>query len=198
MQLQDGVGNGYWGKIDQYNRLKTYSTNITEVGDISVRHGLAFSITMDIKTFNSTNEHPWLYLRNDNPNMFLFFSSIVYTFNGGDTNHNRCMTKKVYRNPSIPTNHFNELTSTNLNMGSNNPAVLTAYGWDGSENDGMDVDLSDKTSLSTSLVSKGSLLLSDIESVILQYGNSILFTYTPEEIGKASISLKIYFNHQEG
>lgn len=195
MQLQDGAGKGYWAKIDRYNRINCYSTCLKEISYISVANELAFSITTDSITFNSTNEHPWLYVKNTNSDLYLYFSSIMYSFNGGDTNHNRSMIKRVYRNPDAPTARYTECCNANLNIGSNNTALLTSYTWDGSSGDGMDVDASSLNNVSTSIVSCGTLTLDDLEGVVLPYNSSLLFTYEPEEIGHASISAKIYFNH---
>ena len=194
MQIQDGAGKGYWAKVDGYNRFHTYSTTIKEISDISTRNENAFSVTTDVITFNSTNEHPWLYIKNTNPNLFLLISSVMYSYNGGDTNHNRTMTKRVYRNISAPTDRYTDCCQSNLNIGSNNTGLLTAYSWTG-VGDGIEIDTSTANDVSTSLVNKGSLVLGDLEGVVLSYNAAMLFTYEPEEIGKASISLKLYFNH---
>lgn len=195
MQIQDGSGLGPWAKVDRYNRLHVYSTKISEASDISVRSKEAFSVTTPVHTFNSLNEHPWLWIRNDNPEKLLFFSSIVYSYNGGDDNHNRIMIKKVYGSPPTPTERYEETNIVNLNIGSLNTPLMTVYSWDGSSGDGMEVDMTDLNSFSTSMVPTSNLILNEIEAVVLGYNASILFTYTPEEIGKSSISAKFYFNH---
>jgi len=195
MQIQDGAGKGYWAKVDSYNRFVTYTTTQKEVADVSVRTERAFSVTTDAITFNSTNEHPWLWLKNTNSNLLLFFSSIIYSYNGGDTNHNRVMTKRVYRNPSAPTARYTDCCSSNMNMGSNNTADWTVYSWDESAGDGMEVDLTSGTNFSTSLVQKGTLTLGDLEGVVVPFNNTILFTFQPEEVGTAAISIKMFFNH---
>lgn len=61
----------------------------------------------------------------------------------------------------------------------------------------MEIDLSDANNFSTSMVQKGSLVLNEIEAVALQYNACILISYEPEEIGKASVSTKFYFNHSQ-
>jgi len=194
MQIQDGSGKGYWAKVDSYNRVHTYSTTIKEISDVSTRNENAFSVTTDLYTFNSTNEHPWLYIKNTNANLMLYISSIIYSYNGGDTNHNRTMTKRVYRDVPSPTDRYNDYCQANLNVGSNNTALLTAYSWNGN-GDGMEVDISNANYVSTSVVQQGSLTLGDLEGVVLPYNSALLFTYEPEEIGKATISTKIYYNH---
>lgn len=194
MQLQDGTGKGYWVKIDSYNRLHTYSTLKPEISDISINRDNAFSITTPVYTFNSTNEHPLLFIKNINPDLILFFSSIIYSYNGGDTNHDRVMIKRVYSCPGTPTDRYEEIEPINIKIRSSNSAMTTTYGWDGI-GDGMEIDLSDANNFSTSMVQKGSLVLNEIEAVALQYNACILISYEPEEIGKASVSTKFYFNH---
>jgi len=195
MQIQDGSGKGYWAKVDSYNRMAAYSTSVKEIADISTRNENAFSVTTNTLTFNSTNEHPWLYLRNDNNSLYLYISSIIYSYNGGDTNHNRTMTKRVYKATSSPTDRYQECCKANLNIGSNNTSLMTAYSWDGSTGDGMEIAYTDFDFVSTSIVTAGSLTLGELEGVILPYNAALLFTYEPEEIGTACISVKIYFNH---
>lgn len=196
MQIQDGIGRGYRTEVDYYNRLHCHCTSITEIGDVSVRTERAYSVTTDNLTFTSTNEHPWLWMKNTNPNLTFFFSSIIYSYNGGNTNYNRSLIKRVYRNPPTPTGRYEEGSAYNLNFGSNKTAQLTVYKWDGT-GDGMEIDLSNTDNFSTSTVQKGTLTLSDIEGVVVPYNSTVLFTYEPEEIGKASISIKFFYNHEE-
>ncbi len=193
MQIQDGTGKAYWVHVDTYNRLAVHSTNMSEISEISARNNRAYSTTTDAMTFNSTNEHPLLYMRNDNTDLKLFFDSIDYSYNRGDTNHNRSMIKRVYINPPVPTGNYTECTVHNMNFSSFLDADMLCYKWDQSDSDGMTVDLSNTESFSTSLVTTN-LTLENISGIILGYRNSVLFTFEPEEVGKASISTKFYFN----
>jgi hypothetical protein len=59
----------------------------------------------------------------------------------------------------------------------------------------MEIDLSNTSNFSTSIVGKGSLTLQDIEGVIIPFNTTMLFSFQPEEVGTASISIKMYFNH---
>ena len=194
MQVQSGTGNSQWMEVDSYHRAKTFATKITEFADVSRREEEGYSVSTDALTFNSTNEHPFLFMRNDNTDLLLFFSSIIYSYNGGDTNHNRTMIKRVYHNPPLPTDNYTELDPPNANFSTFRNAQMLSYIWDGSSTDGMEVDLSNIPNLSTSIVPQGSLTLTDLEGIVLGYKSSILFTFQPEEIGKASVSTKIYFN----
>lgn len=184
---------GYSNKIDSKNRFHTYSIMQKELAYASLNDENAFSLTTDALTFNSTNEHPWLWLKNNDSNLYLFFSSIIYTYNKGDTNHDRSMIKKVYINPPKPTDRFEECPPLNLNFGSLNTASIESYCWNES-GDGMEVDLSNSHNFSTCII-PGQEILTDIEGVVLPFGTSILFTYEPEEIGKGAISTKVFYNN---
>lgn len=192
-QIQDGSGKGYWAKVDQFNRLHTAGTNRTEIEYVSINNGDAYSVTTTNYTFNSTNEHPWLYIKNQESNLVMFFDSIIYSYNGGDTNHNRTLIKRLYRNPPEPTANYESLNLNNLNFGSVRVADSLAYAWDGGASDGMDIDLSNSRNTLTSTVQAGTLVLSDVEGMVLPYGTSVLVSFKPEEIGTASISIKIFF-----
>lgn len=193
MQIQDGTGKGYLVKVDESNRLRTYATSVTESHFVSHDYERAYSISTENQTFNSTNEHPILYLRNNNPNLTIILSSVIYSYNGGDTNHDRTMVKRVYRNVDAPTANFSSLAPQNLNFGSLRSAVVDSYMWDDSASDGMTIDTSGINNLSTSTVPKGNLVLEEIGSVVIPYNASVLWTFQPEEVGKFSISLKFYF-----
>lgn len=193
MQIQDGAGRGYWAKVDNFNRVHTTAVIQSEIEYISLSAGDAYSITTSNYTFNSTNPHPWLYVENRETLYYMFFDSIIYSYNGGNTSHNRTLTKRVYRNPPAPTDNYTTLIPTNLNFGSVRQGDVRVYGWDGSDTDGMEIDFTDTKNTLTSTVQAGTLVLSDIEGMILPFGTSVAFSFEPEEIGNASISVKIFF-----
>lgn len=184
---------GYSVKVDRYGRLVSVSSIRSEVEYFSEVNEDSYTITTENYTFNSTNEHPWLYVENKEKQYDMFFDSIIYSYNGGDTNHNRTLIKKLYRNPPQPTANMTELTPKNLNFGSVRKSDTLVYSWDGSATDGMEVDLVEEQSTLTSTVQAGTLVLSDVKGMILPFGTSVLISFKPEEIGMASISLKIFF-----
>lgn len=193
MIIYDGSGKGYSAKVDKFNRLHTTSTIVSEIEYVSLTAGDSYSITTPNYTFNSTNEHPWLWIKNNEPNLTMFFDSIIYSYNGGDTNHNRTLTKRIYRNPPEPTDNYEVLNSNNLNFGSARVANIVAYSWDSTSSDGMEIDLTNTRNTLTSIVQAGTPVLSDVEGMILPFGTSVLISFEPEEIGNASISVKVFF-----
>ena len=192
-QIQSGTGNADWARVDNFHRLHTTAVTQSEVEYLSENTGDSYSITTDNYTFNSTNPHPWLYMENRETNYHLFFASIIYSYNGGDTNHNRTLTKRLYRNPSRPTANYDTLSAINLNFGSVREADMIIYAWDGSATDGMEIDLPSSKNTLTSTVQAGTLILSDVEGILLPFGASVAFSFEPEEIGNGSISIKIFF-----
>jgi len=194
-QIKDGRGTGQLAKIDRYGRLHGYTVNIKEDAFISLQTEEAYNVTSEIRTFNSTNEHPFFYIKNTNPNKMLIFSTIVYSWNGGNTNYNRAMVKRVYRNVSAPTGNFDNITCNTgaLNFSTFKQPALECYAWDGT-GDGMIIDKTGKESISTDLI-KTDFTYSDLGSVVLGYNNTIMFSYEPEEIGRCSISMKFFYNH---
>ena len=193
MQLQSGTGNSYWAKVDQFNRLHTTAVNQSEIEYLSEFSGDSYSITTDNYTFNSTNSHPWLYIENRETSYNLFFASIIYSYNGGNTSHNRTLTKRLYRNPPAPTANYTSISAANLNFGSVRETDTFIYSWDGSATDGMTIDLSNSANTLTSTVQAGTLVLSDVEGIVLPFGSSVAFSFEPEEVGNASISIKVFF-----
>lgn len=56
----------------------------------------------------------------------------------------------------------------------------------------MEVDLTNTKNTLTSTVQAGTLVLSDVEGLIMPFGTSVLISFEPEEIGMASISVKVF------
>ena len=196
MQINDGIGRGYLLKVDSKNRAHVMATRISEIGYVAQTTNDSYTISTNSFTFNSTNEHPIVYIKNTNSTKKLSFTIAHYGWNGGDTNYNRCMIKRVYKNISPPTANYESLVPQNTYFESLRTADANVYKWDESASDGMTVDTSGLSVFSTSCVSSGGVTLSDfIECVILDYNSSILFTYQPEEIGKASLTLYFFFNY---
>lgn len=195
MELKDGTGTGQKVKIDSYNRIHGYMVRIDEDAFISAETEESFNVTSEVRTFNSTNEHPFFYIKNTHQTKKLIFSTIVYSWNGGDTNYNRAMIKRVYRNPPEPTDNYvsDYCQKGGLNFSTFKEPQIECFYWNGT-GDGMTIDLSDYKSISTDFL-KTYFVYRNLGSVILDYNNAILFSYQPEEVGKASISLKFYFNH---
>lgn len=177
--------------------LLTKATTQSEIEYYSEVKKSSYTVTTDNYNFSSTNEHPWLYIENREQSYNLFFNSIIYSFNGGDTNHNRTLIKKLYRNAPSPTAGTIEKEPTNLHFGSIRVPDAVVYTWDGSYSDGMEVDTSNTKNVLTSTVQAGTLVLSDVEGIVLPFGTSVLISFEPEEVGTASISTKIYFKRSE-
>lgn len=179
--------------------LLTEATTRSEIEFISAVKSDAYTVTTDNYEFNSTNEHPWLWIENRDQDNDLFLNSIIYSFNGGNDNHNRTLINKLYRNAPEPTDNRTELSTTNLNFGSVREPDIKAYSWDGSSTDGMEVDTTglDVKNTLTSTVQAGTLVLSNLDGIVLPFGTKFLISFTPEEIGTASISAKIYFKKRE-
>lgn len=183
---------GYSAKIDQQHRILTKAISIPEVAHISADEQESYNATIGPITFNSTNEHPLLYLQNKDNDLYLILSTITYSWNGGDTNHNRAMTKKFYKNPPMPTANYEESLCSNTNFTSNNSSNANCYRWDESTSDGMDIDLTNSENISTDIISPY-IGYDGIEAWRLGFNNSLLVSFKPEEIGVAAISLKYYF-----
>ena len=194
MIIKDG-DSGYTAKVDQYNRLYTKALVIPEVAYISTDTQESYNVTTPPLTFNSENEHPMLLLQNKRSDLTLILTTITYSWNGGNTNHDRAIIKRVYRNPPVPTDNYEMGNCANTNFGSSKEPQSDCYIWDESTSDGMTIDLSGIVNMSTDIINSSPVLYDSLEAWRLTYNDTILFTFEPEEIGVASVSLKYYFNH---
>jgi len=192
MRLFD-IDGQHGTKVNEENMALTHAMFRSEIEYYSAEKGDGYTITTDNYTFNSTAPHPWLYIENREQVYNMFFDSMIYSFNGGDTNHDRTLIKRLYRNPPAPTANMVEKTPTNLNFGSVRVPSINVWTWDGSATDGMEIDTSNAKNTLTSTVQAGTLVLSDVEGIVLPFGTSVLISFEPEEIGMSSISAKILF-----
>lgn len=63
--IQDGTGKGFLAKVDSNNRVRTFSTSVSEY-DKQTSLGQAFNInTLEIATVASSSETPVFYLKNE-------------------------------------------------------------------------------------------------------------------------------------
>jgi len=188
--IKDGGGTGKLVKVNDYNQLDVNSVSLAEPIYIAREFGDYYTANFPATTSNSINEHIVLWLRNDNASKKIFIYNYIFGYNGGNTNHNRCMRFKVYRNPGVPTANYTSVTINSVNYTSTSISNVTAYKWNGI-GDGMTLTGS-PVSASDIIVGIGLTMYTTEGVPILGYGNSIAISLIPEEIGDFNTFVRFY------
>jgi len=116
--IKDGVGKGNLAKVDEYNRLRSYSTTESEISYESETHARAYTWT---HSYNSGANDTILWLKNTSTTSSLIIDTIILA---SDTT-----THFVIHFPSTTASPTGTgVTGTNLNRTTNNVAQATCYG----------------------------------------------------------------------
>jgi hypothetical protein len=194
-QIQDGTGRGYLVGVDAENRLRVHGVHQIEPVQVAEDHGKTYSVGTYVNTFNSTNPHMALWLRNDSPTHLMYIHQFVYSWNGGDTSHNRCMMTSVYKNPGVPSANHTALVAGNLNWQSSLVLDGTAYKWDASATDGMAYTGGIK--IFENWLPQGFTMIDTGGIPVLGQGDAIAIVLTPEEVGKFGCNFNFFMKEVE-
>jgi len=192
--IKDGKGTGKIAMVNSEGHLMVRS--IMETDAIHTNHKLKdyYAVMSGVVTANSTNEHAILFIKNVDPNKNMYIDALVYGFNGGNTNHNRALRVKVYKDSGLPTLNNTLITPGNLNWTTSNISNTICYKWDATATDGM-------TMGSAGLLIYDNILAQGLTSLhisgipILGFNNSITVSYVPEEVGNFSVVTRFFMKN---
>lgn len=188
--IEDGAGKGYSWQISALQRGQVDAFIITEETDVAERAGLAFTVSTQVVTLNSTNPHLLMYLKNTDPERTMRIEVVNFGWNGGSTNHDRTMKWSWIVGLNEPTVNHTSLTAANLNFQSGQTAQVTAYKWDG-VGDGM--TYTGGVTGTEEIYAKGTNKIYAKGIPILGLNDAIGMVITGEEIGNAVVTIRFYY-----
>lgn len=122
--IEDGTGKGFTAKVDNFNRVRTFSTNTTQEHHAATI-GEAFSFTTSFLSLPNGFTGPLMYFQNTNPTRLMDIQAIELS---GDTADIQWEFRK---NDTVGTlSNETQLTVVNTNFGSGKVAQAVAYEWD--------------------------------------------------------------------
>jgi hypothetical protein len=131
-QIQDGTGTNYKLKVDEKNRLRTFSITETESANASI-FGDSYNVNTGIINLTSANKSAVFYVKN-NGDDDLIIDTLFYLI-GNSTSGTGDVLISVLRNPTTGTIIDNavdmEMAGVNRNFGSSK--TLTADFYKGDE-----------------------------------------------------------------
>jgi len=195
MVINDGTGIGYKAKVNADFQLETSSIMATEEAFISENYGRSYLFSTFVQKLSSTNEHHALYFRNDSQIYDVRFNKISFSWNGGDTNHNRAVKWSWFQAPNEPTANSESIIPTNLNFKTTRIADVTILKWDG-VGEGMTV--TSPVRVGEELLGQGTTTNDASGVPVIGLNNAILVSFDGEEIGDYSLTIRFYMKEAVG
>lgn len=130
--FEDGTGKGYLAKVDQNNRLQTFSISRSLLREKSIS-GDVFIFFVSSLNVNTTGGLIFA-IKNTSSSKSYTFDNFVISYDGGSTSYNKPCLIKSYALSSLPT--ANLITGSFINANFNSPNVFPGlfYYWNGTGN----------------------------------------------------------------
>jgi len=191
-EIKDGFGTGGRARVDQYGQLYVHAVSSEELHSDSLAER-AFGVGT-IKLPLTANGGFMLWLKHTNTEADLIVHDLWVSWNGGDTNHDRCCELQLYEGGSIPTANEYAITAKNLNLGSAKQAAITAYMWNTATGDGLTIATPGNL-VGEALIAKGFTKGQFTGALIVPPEKSLAIKLIPEEAGNATLMLLTAFHH---
>jgi hypothetical protein len=188
--IKDGKGRGYLAEINEKHQIETEAVTQREESYIADKFGLTYVITTNSVILNSTNRHVLLYIKNTSPTRKLYHATLEIGYNGGSTNYNRSMDLQILAGFTGPTANYEVASLNNVNFTSGNVAEATGYRWDG-VGDGMTINGGGV--VNTGVFPVGHRVFETHGMPIMGLNDYMALAVQAEEIGKASISVRLFY-----
>ena len=188
--IVSGKGVKYPAEVNENFQLKTDGVIQRDELFIAEEFGQTYVITTNAVTLNSTNQHFLLYIKNNNSLKKLYNATIEVGYNGGSTNHNRCMILQILAGFIGPTANHQVASFNNVNFSSGNVAEATGYIWDG-VGDGM--TFTGGIVVNEGIMAKGHQVYETHGMPIMDFSRYLGIAVIAEEIGTVSITIRLFF-----
>jgi len=185
--IKDGQGKGFSAEVDDHGRLSVKSSFISHMSHHATCHKNSY-MTVHNTTLQGTSETPCVLLLNSDPtkDLELYWVRVSST---------AAVEVNMYSGNTY-TSGGTEITYTNLNLGTPNSSVVTAY--EGGASGDLVLDTTVNNLLDGGYINANSQNPGDYEGgVVLPFSQSISF----KVIGAASDKIKImlaYALHEKG
>jgi len=182
--LRDGKGRGSLASVTEDNRLDVSSRSGERIYYESRDNANALGVGTPFLTITETGGFA-IYAKNVSSSQNLVITDLRFNWNGGSTNHDRCVFATFYFNCNAPTANNTTGAAGVLNKSSNNTFNIDVEYWN-EVGDGMTI--SGGTPGFNFIVGKGSTYLNVQGAIILGPNTSVCLNLKAEEVGEASVS----------
>ena len=184
----DGVGTSNKARVDARHELHTRARTVDQAA-LKCVDGEIYLLSIPFYTVG-TNGGRVAWMRFTDPNRYFVLDKLIPSWNGGNTNHNRCMQVEYVIGDGDPTANHTAYAMANSNTLSTNTLNATIYVWDG-VGDGITV-ASSGTSTGRMIVQKGYTIAPVDGKMIVGPNTTLSVKFTAEEAGVATFTGYFY------
>lgn len=192
LEIKDGTGSGKRAKVNNNNRIETFSITESRLADISLRDGEAYIITSDFVSLTTTASFSgMLYIKNTDTDKNLFIDKVRVCGTGTSMNAMQC---KFYKQPTTGTliSDANAGIVVPANLGSNNTFSGTVYAASG---DGKTV--TDGTQFSQFTIHLPGHAIQEYDgAIILPGGFAMAIVVQPSVATTACVEVQCWFENK--
>ena len=184
--------------------LKSYHARVSSEGQLwteaemrptlqaAAELGEAYQFPTPVMTLPGTSEYAVMRFSISDIDQPGHLMRLLVGWNGGSTNHNRCLIVRLYIDMDAPTANAAAYSPGNMYLGSSTPAQGTFHQWNGVGN-GMTV-ASNGTFASASLYAQGRTAVEYDGALILPNGSTVGVTVQGEEVGLFTLNAIGFFD----
>lgn len=188
--IRGGNGPGFLVDVNKNNQMSIDAVIKREEAYLSNKFGQTYTISTNVVTLNSANQHLLLYMKNTSSTKLLYNATLEVGYNGGSSNHDRCMELRILAGFTTPSANHTVAPFGNVNFTSGEVAEADGYIWDG-VGDGMTT--TGGVLVNGAIVGKGHKVYESYGMPIMGLNDYIGVAVAAEEIGKASITIRLFF-----
>lgn len=189
--IRDGTGTGYKAQVDSDNRIATQAITTSRSTFIANAHGKSFIFSVNELTVTGGQESFIMWFQNNSTIENMFLQQVIFSWNGGDTNHNRTVLLRTWVGPTEPSANNATGVFGNTNSSSSIIADATGYYWNGT---GTGMTVSDFGTKTLGMYhAQGQHLIDVNGGFIFGKGRSAGSSVIAEETGKLSIAIQVWF-----
>jgi len=189
--IRSATGHKNPWKINKYFQGEVHSVQQKEELFIAEKFGQTFIISTNVVTLNSTALHLLLFLKNTSATKYLYNATLEPGYNGGSTNHNRCMNLLILGGFTGPTANHDEAVINNVHFQKGGEtAEAEAYIWDGN-GDGM--TYSGGGLINGAVIPKDHRVYDTYGMPIMGLNDYMGIAVQAEEAGTVSIAIRFFF-----
>jgi len=194
--IRDGTGTGYLTRVDSDNRLWTAAVSTPKITE-RAEAGQSYFLSINDAPLASGTDTKVIYLKNNDPTLYLYTNVLCLGWNGGNTNHNRTMTMYSVADTGTPTGSMQSVVVPNFLIGVGGVANGTFMRWDKTNPGGM-------TTPNVGTVAVGLICSQGMTyhwlhgALVFPPGQERCFSLKAEEDGVASMMAHIYYAPASG
>jgi hypothetical protein len=130
MRIEDGKGSGKFVEVNDSHRLLCDDVTETRGAYTARSFGKFYSFATPVRDVTTT-EGAMIWFYNGSDTESFIIHSLIGSFNGDSTNHNRCCYLRFYGGMTAPSGNATAGSLSNTNTGSANSATGSLiYYWD--------------------------------------------------------------------